>query len=177
MSEIPYAYRGEVQLLRWSETPKGRTVTLLLDPFVGEQHPFKAMKCGENGSRMQIAAVLVGDDDQPAVPPTKPKVAEKKTVEAEVKKERTPFDKIDRSQQAALRIRDEEFQAWLFHTHRDTWLDKAAKDDPKDADTADAVLKAILRIGSKCELDFPDSRAADMWDRLMTDYSVRGMVR
>ena len=47
MTELPFAYKGEAQLVRWSETPKGRTVTLLLDPFVGEQHPFKALKVVE----------------------------------------------------------------------------------------------------------------------------------
>lgn len=173
---IPFAYKGEAMLVRWSETPKGRTVTLLLDPLVGEQHPFKFLKCGENGQRMQIAAALIGDDETPTVPPTKPKVAEKKTVEAEVHKERTPFDKLPRSQQAALRCCDEEFQVWLAGKYPEIWDSHYIDGHMLSNGAANATLKDVLKIASKTELDISDAKA-DAFDRLMTDYSVRGMVR
>lgn len=163
---IPFAYKGEAMLVRWSETPKGRTVTLLLDPLVGDQHPFKFLKCGENGQRMQIAAALIGDDEKPAVPPTRPKVAEKKTVEAEVQKERT----YTRSQRAAIMCQDREFSAWLrrlCERHRPGYS--------FDMDT-DAVLKVYLGVASKKELD-TDPEAAARFDALRTDYELKDMVR
>lgn len=118
-------------------------------------------------------AALIGDDEKPAVPPTKPKVAEKKTVEAEVQKERTPFDKLPRSQQAALKCQDPEFQKYV--------LVRSGERPPEHHSNPERstvhVLKIVLGISSRRELDEPGSRQALAWDRLMTDYSVRGMVR
>lgn len=119
-------------------------------------------------------AALIGDDEQPAVPPTKPKVAEKKTVEAEVQKERTPFDKLPRSQQAAMKLQDEEFRSWLF---RDDHFARGRIESAEDQyEEATAFFKDRLKIASRKELD-SDPVKSSAWDRIMTDYSVRGMVR
>lgn len=168
------AYAGEAMLLRWSETPKGRTVTLLLDALEGDQHPFKNLKCGESGQRMQIAAVLVGDDELPVSPPVKKgPVAQldehrnSTTSDAgsspvgPTTKERTPFRDLPRSQQAALRCQDQEFIEWI---------------NAVDDSSADALLKRKLGIASKKELDIDGPKSA-AFDRLLTDYDLRHTVR
>lgn len=172
---IPFAYKGECQILRWSETPKGRTVTLLLDPFVGEQHPFKAMKCGENGSRMQIAAVLVDDQDQPAVPPTKrngpvasvtadaPAQAPMRTNAQDQDARHTPFRELKKAAQAALKLQDETFKAWLVDTY---WTGKEEIGD------YDGLLKRALDITSKKELD-GNPYKGKLWDELLTSFDYR----
>lgn len=191
---LPFAYKGEAMLLRWSETPKGRTVTLLLDPHEGEQHPFKSLKCGENGQRMQIAAVLVGDDDKP-VPPSNNSTARRATEngsdspgasgtasqphadKAEGQdKPRTPFRDMKRSAQAALKCQDEAFQEFVLlplirlgHPYPFPKMDS-------DTENADAAIKYMLGITSKRELD-TDEAAGKRWLALLTDFEFRNQVR
>lgn len=176
---IPFAYKGEAMLVRWSETPKGRTVTLLLDPLVGEQHPFKFLKCGENGQRMQIAAALIGDDEKPAEPPTKrnglpvaagcddrpgnigPHADQAKMED----KPRTPFDKLPRSQQAGIKCGDDDFDAWL----------RRLDGDVASEDTT-TLLYYHLGITSRKDLD-NDAAAAERWDRMLTSFEMRSHAR
>ena len=178
---IPFAYKGEAMLVRWSETPKGRTVTLLLDPLVGDQHPFKFLKCGENGQRMQIAAALIGDDEKPAVPPTKRNGPAPSTVElsrssqsefgphadkAEGQdKPRTPFDNLPKSQQAGIKCGDDEFDAWL----------RRLDGDVASEDTT-TLLYYHLGITSRKDLD-NDAAAAERWDRMLTSFEMRSHAR
>lgn len=180
---IPFAYKGEAQLVRWGDGPKGRTVTLLLDPHVGAEHPFKAMKCGENGSRMQIAAVLVGDDDQPAVPPTKPAGLAKQVDAADssaggrssIAGSSPAARTYTRSQRAAIMCQSPDFQAWIKLRYYRAWKDIPLNDDKPHA-TATTVLKSALGIQSRTELD-TNPEAAARFDALRTDYELRDMVR
>lgn len=178
---IPFAYKGEAMLVRWSETPKGRTVTLLLDPLVGDQHPFKFLKCGENGQRMQIAAALIGDDEKPAVPPTKksPGSSNGRTPDFDSGNggsSPSPGSKpkvYTRSQRAAIMCQDQDFQAWFASTLPGCWIGNGFDGD---AVACDYALKERLGIKSKKELD-TDLEAAARFDALRTDYELRDMVR
>lgn len=71
------------------------------------------------------------------------------------------FNELPRSQQAALKIDDQNFRRWL------------ATGDPHfrmyDADMADDAVKARLNIASKKELD-TDPEAAKRWDALLNEY-------
>ena len=156
-------------LLRWSDNNRGRTVTLELDAHSAE-HPFKGLKCGENGTRMQIVAVLVGDDEQPvSAKPTQTPQVGTVTRDAEPVKhkqeERKPYT---RSQIAALKIRDPEFQLWLGVPMQ--------MSDTGREESADARLKHRLGINSKRELDTPGP-AAEAWDKLETSFRFRDQVR
>lgn len=77
MSEV--IFKGELQLLRWSETSNGgATVTFqLADP--AELEHFKDMtlaKKGQAGQRIAAMMAEVGDDEQPVQQPGKPKGGE-----------------------------------------------------------------------------------------------------
>lgn len=53
----------EVMLLRWGESPTGRTVTFLLPEDDGP-HPFKGVKSGpSNGQRLALSVALIADDE------------------------------------------------------------------------------------------------------------------
>lgn len=158
MTELIHTYAGEAMLLRWSETPKGRTVTLLLDPLVGETHPFKNLKCGENGQRMQLAAVLVGDDENPVPPPN-------------TSTTRTPFKDLPRSAQAAIKCQDIQFRVWFCDL-----LPKCFGGEPDEISACDRELKKLLGITSKRELDTDEIKGQE-WDRLLNTYNVRDLVR
>lgn len=55
----------EVMLLRWGESPTGRTVTLLLPDDPGSQHPFKGLRTGaSNGQRLAISVALINDHEE-----------------------------------------------------------------------------------------------------------------
>lgn len=181
MTELPFAYKGEAQLVRWSETPKGRTVTLLLDPFVGESHPFKALKCGENGQRMQLAAVLVGDDDQPVPPKNGPVAARPdrevrhETATVAPMRQAEASDKprtYTRSQRAAIMCQDETFCEWLDGRYYGLFCET----EPPLHPTPNDRLKQLLGINSKKELDI-DPEAAARFDALRTDFELRDLVR
>ena len=178
---LPFAYKGQAVLLRWSDSHKGRTVTLLLED-TGERHPFGELKCGhEHGQRMQIACVLVNDAEEPVANATASSQggeAEKETPAGEVpntnaripelsqKRERT------RSQIAALKLTDPYFQNWLIPRY----ADQTEINDRPAAAIADAVLKRVLGIGSKSELDSNPAKA-EAWDRLETSFRFRDQVR
>lgn len=179
MTELPFAYKGEAQLVRWSETPKGRTVTLLLDPFVGEQHPFKALKCGENGQRMQLAAVLVGDDDQPVPPKRNGRVAQSDEQRSSSAPDAgsspaapTTARTYTRSQRAAIMCQDLQFRVWFC----DLLPTCFSVDGESDVDNCDKALKEFFGITSKSELD-TDPEAAARFDALRTDFELRDLVR
>jgi len=167
MSEIIAAYKGEALLIRWGENHNGRTVTLQLDEHVGEQHPFKSLKCGPNGQRMQIVAVLIGDDEQPIPPPSvkstpAPQVSTPAKV-ATVEKHKN----YTRSQIAALKLQDDDFCAFL---------DNVCDCEETGADNYDTLLKFHLGIKSKRELD-TDEASAKRWDALLASYDYRAHVK
>jgi hypothetical protein len=170
MDEITPAYAGEAMLLGWGETAtRGRTITLQLDEEA-TTHPFKGFKAGMNGQRMKICAVLIDDHEQPQEPdrarrsgPTK--VAEKKADGDEVHKERTPFDKLPKSQQAGIKCGDDDFDAWL----------RRLDGDVASEDTT-TLLYYHLGITSRKDLD-NDAAAAERWDRMLTSFEMRSHAR
>lgn len=72
-----------------------------------------------------------------------------------------------RSVQAALMCRKEEFSEWLH------WVNGAI---PNTLYNTDDLLKIVLGIHSKKELDTPGPKA-EAWDKLLASYEYRGMVR
>lgn len=168
---IKPAYQGEALLLRWNESGRGRTVTLQLDEHVGEHHPFKGFKAGENGQRMQLVAVLVDDQEQAIENPDHArrsgptKIAEKPADEARVQKENKP---TLRSNLAAIMVKEnQEFMAWLVDRY---WTGKEKIGD------YDGLLKRALKITSKKELD-TDPVAAERFDQLTASFAYRNTVR
>lgn len=160
-AEIPITYQGEAMLVRWSENHKGRTLTLELDPTIGEKHPFFGLKCGENGQRMQLVCVLVDDHEEPMKPP---QVGTGGELGSEAK---SPKKSLTRSQVAALKLDDETFVGWLYDTYGKGVYGHNAPD---------ALLKKLLNITSKRELD-TNPEKAEAFDRLLADYSVKDIKR
>lgn len=171
--EIVPAYQGEALLLRWGDTHNGRTLTLQLDEHFGASHPFKGLKCGPNGQRMQIICVLIDENEQPVSAgnagrqdAVEPPVV--KSENASVDKPRTPFSSLRRSAQAGMKIKERDFQEWLG----------VDTDDFKDTveRNADTELKRRLAIVSKTDLDrWPEAGAN--WDKLLTDFDTRAYTR
>lgn len=84
-------------------------------------------------------------------------------------KPRTPFRDMPRSQQAALKLQDDEFVLWLDN--------KNGNRMGIDTHTPDRLLKTVLGITSKRQLDFPDSTHGAKWDALLTDFDNRQHIR
>jgi len=74
-----------------------------------------------------------------------------------------PKKPLTRSQLAAVKLQNKDFCAWLVDTY---WTGKEEIGD------YDGVLKRVLLIGSKSELD-TNPEKADAFDRLMTDFDTR----
>lgn len=84
-------------------------------------------------------------------------------------KPRTPFRDMPRSQQAALKLEDEDFRRWVG-PHRTMTSESAWKR------VCDDMLKAKLEIDSKRELD-SDPIKGTKWDALLTDFDNRQHIR
>lgn len=142
--------------MRWAESlAAGRTLTLRLDEE-GDLHPFKGIP---HGQRMQIAVVLVNDDEEPIGP---------EAARANSFK-RKASDK--NSARAFLKCRDPVFQKWIS----DECFKKLGKASCGDAvEAAEQNLNDVLGIHSKKELDGPK---ADAWKRLLTDFDMRDLAR
>lgn len=112
----------EAMLLRWGESPAGRTVTFLL-PDDGAQHPFKGLKTGPSyGQRVALSVALISDDEtQTPAPGPKPPlgfryghvVEQTGTVAPAKPKDRKRWSELPLSQQAAIRCNDPDFQTYL----------------------------------------------------------------
>ncbi len=90
-------------------------------------------------------------------------------------KPRTPFRELPRSQQAALRCGDDEFQLWIATKYHAAWDSHyyGGQHTRTGLEAADLTLKEVLAIKSKRELD-TDHTAAARWDALLTDFDTRG---
>lgn len=80
-----------------------------------------------------------------------------------------------RSQIAALRLKDFAFGTWLSEAYREIWARAITRCETGEQ-AAEYVFKEALGIKSKTELDTEGPRAL-AFDRLLTDFSVRGIVR
>lgn len=180
MAEIKPAYAGEAMLIRWSENHNGRTVTLQLDPTLGEHHPFKGLKGGLNGQRMQLAAVLIDENEQPQCPkqpstePDSPPPVGPSEAAGEGQDTRRTFRNMPRSQQAALKCRDLEFQKWLRDTNPKAYTH--VDPDWNEAKCCDHALKLSLVISSKKDLDELPCAAED-WDKIIATFDNRHHIR
>lgn len=152
MSSVPIFFQGECLLLRWGESHKGRSVTLQLDPNVGEQHPFKSLKCGENGSRLMLVAVLIGDDETPQA---KPEAQRSASNDIPIKQGK-PFKEMPLSSQCALMCSDPRFIEWLG-------CETEAE--------AEHVIKTKLGIMSRKEL-LTNPYRAQKWRAIHTSYEI-----
>lgn len=173
-AEIKPAYMGEAMLLRWGDThSSGRTITIQLDEHVGDQHPFKGLKCGPNGQRMQVCAVLVDDHDEPQNPnktaPDSPPPVGPAEAAGEGQDTRRSFDSLPRSQQAAIKCQDKDFQHWIIGK----W---DMLGNGVSAAKADEVLKRLIDVASKREFD-TDPAKGEFWDRMLTSFKHRDQVR
>lgn len=160
------AYADECQMLSWSESDKGMRVTFMLSPLAAHTHPFKQFK---HGTRFMMAATLIGSDEtpepvrEPAVPAQQPT--------------KRHFKDLPRSQQAAIKCQDKDFQEWLGFTQLSAKLQFPDQDLQKVcADHANGWLKMELQIQSKRDLD-TDPEAASRFDSLLTDYDTRAYTR
>lgn len=99
------------------------------------------------GTRYLLAAVEIGDDEQPVKRP---------------EKELTPGEKAKRHFEASCQ--DDDFMHWFFG-----WADGAV---PTNADPREAV-KAAMHIQSANEL----LTNPEPWNRLWTEYQYRDAVR
>lgn len=192
-AEIKPAYMGEAMLLRWGDThSSGRTITIQLDEHVGDQHPFKGLKCGPNGQRMQVCAVLVDDHDEPQNPhktaPDSPPPVGPAEVAGEGQDTRRSFDSLPRSQQAGIMCGKPNFVDWLEQTaagstetdrsHYGTYEVGGGNKTWRGCteDFADDLLKEYLGITSKKELDTLPHKA-EAWDRMLASFKYREQVR
>lgn len=184
--EIKSAYLGEALLIRWGETATaGRTVTFQLDEHVGASHPFKGLKCGPNGQRLKLVAVLIDENEQPVEPDQARRCVPKKAVQdtslaSGVDEKPSHSDREwSRSQKAFLMCQDPEFQDWVnaecaAKAGRIFQIEGMVPD--ADEERANLALKELLGITSKKELD-TDPHAAARFDSMRVDFDVRGLVR
>lgn len=87
----------EVMLLRWGESPGGRTVTFLLPDDPGD-HPFKGLKAGRtHGQRLALSVALIADDE----------------TQEKIKARRRDWNELPPATQAALRCDDPVFRKFL----------------------------------------------------------------
>lgn len=119
-----------------------------------------------NPVAVAIARLDVGALNAPPVP-------EKAVEPAKVEKAETKrFCDLPRSQQAALKLRDGSFVSWIRHRYCDQFGLKRGEDMD-----ANRMLKVLLGIDSKRELDNPESGAVAAFDRLLTSFEFRDQVR
>jgi hypothetical protein len=185
MTEIKPAYLGEAMLVRWSENHNGQTVTLQLDESLNEIHPFKGLKGGLNGQRMQLVAVLIDENEQP-MHPVVLESGPDRAVSSQgshggggdtlpttdgPKGQARPI--YTRSQRAALKVKTPEFVEWLAENYDHGLEPKAFLDEE---DFGNALLKEVLGITSKRELDTMPNKASE-WDKIEASFTYRNQER
>lgn len=168
MTQTKPVYMGEAQLVRWSHSAEaGRTVTLRIDEHTAV-HPFNGLKYGGNGQRMQIVCVPVDDNEEPIQP------------EQAKAKRREPVQNGRRVLSSLAHLKchqDEAFQVWFCATFRDELTGMSFKANEPTGDYCDRGLKFVLGIKSKTILDAPGSPEGERFERIMTDFDMRDMVR
>ena len=108
------------------------------------------------------------------------------SAESQRQETRRNFRDLPRSQQAALKCQDTEFQNWLQYGYEDRlckkWFDTKAGQiideggTPTGAVVTDLVLKDVLGIDSKKQLDTSPVLGA-AWDKLLASYDFKDQVR
>lgn len=152
-------------MLRWGESPTGRTVTFLL-PDDTPQHPFRGLKCGPaHGQRLALSVALIHDDETTTAHAPAPQPSDKPASGANGNgADRRSFKELPRSQQAGILCGDVVFEKFL----RDRRGEKVVLDDNGQIDAA-ATLRRICCIDSRRDLDTGNAAAA-IFDKLRDDY-------
>lgn len=116
-----------------------------------------------NGLGVSDAPAAIGTHAEPAKDQDKP---------------RTPFKDLPRSQQAAIKCQDPEFQKWVYSTIIAPRVvgEPIAFFDDEPAEWTNQTIKSYLGIKSKTELDQEGPKAL-AFDRLITDFDLRNTVR
>ena len=139
----------EALLLRWGESPAGRTVTFLL-PDDGTVHPFKGLKTGPSyGQRVALSVALIADDETRSAPEPKP---------ARPAPDKKRWEDLDYVTQAGIRCNEPGFRQWLG----------TVINDVEGASAADLVRH---RCGVHTRKDILEgSKAGAVWRQLDNEY-------
>lgn len=86
------------------------------------------------------------------------------------------FSERPRSQQAALKCKEPDFQVWLAGKYPEVWDHFCNKIDCTSESAANLVLIDALKITMKRSLD-SNPEAAKRWDALLTDFDMRDFGR
>jgi len=161
VSDRPAAMFGSYVDAKWMRGLK--VMRVMIDVPIERSNEFLEMFGAPSGTDPVPVAIarLVAEPSGPKPAPEGPKPQEPRT--------------YTRSQIAALKIKDRNFQDWLEGEYLEVW----GKEDAHDYSTeqlTDAVLKSVLGIKSKRELDFEGSPAAINFDRIITSFDYRGQV-
>lgn len=156
----------EAMLLRWGESPTGRTVTFLLPEDSGS-HPFKGLKTGPaNGQRLALSIALIGDDESTASHEPVAQKVERATFNSDVPGSSPGGFAIhpkprSRAQRAGILCGDARFRRFLDENH--------GVHPVTGADDAAAVVRTLCRVKSRSEFD-TDEAAGKRWDWLESAY-------
>ena len=157
----------EALLLRWGESPAGRTVTFLL-PDDGTTHPFKGLKTGPSyGQRVALSVALIADDETqvPALPGVKGEAPgpdwdwddySRKWVRkpAKAAHDKKRWSDLALSAQAAIRCGENGFLNFL---------------GVQNSDEAAEMVRAYCGTSSRANIK-PDTMPGRLWQRLEGDY-------
>jgi hypothetical protein len=162
----PAAFLGTYTDLKFLSGLKVARVTLEIP--IERSQEFIGMFGTPNKADPAWCAIARMDVEALNAPTVPDKAAEPAPVE-KAKAKRSP------SQMAALKCQDPIFQEWLFET-----MGHIHTQEPTsfltDEDYADAILKEILGITSKRELDTM-AHKAEAWNKLLTSFEYRNQVR
>ena len=149
----------EAQLLRWSESHNGRTVTLQL-PADGD-HPFRGLPCGPaNGQRLAVAVALINDDET-TTPVEPPSTAPEKPASGGNGNgaDRPKGGRL--AQQAGIVCGEGAFRKFLFDKYPGAMV-------TADGDVA-AAVRALCQVSTRAEFDC-NYAAAQRWHNLHGEY-------
>jgi hypothetical protein len=129
---------GGAMLLNWASTPKGETVTFLIN-YEAERHPFlSCTRAGKDQEPTRWMAVFIEEDEQSAP------VDQVQRAAVEQALTRKPKQQIKDSNLARLFTKNERFWRYMREEHGFHVTDEFE---------ADVALKALLGIDSKADLD------------------------
>lgn len=154
--EVPYEHAGLVRDVLGDPPLGGAQVRVAIARL--HDAPSGATKDGPD------ASVKAGPPDQTSM-----------RTSAQDQDTRRTFSSLPRSQQAGIKCGDDDFRRWIEDAYTKDWNAVWEEAQPNSV-ACDKTLKNILAIKSKRELD-TDHTAAARWDSLLTDFSVRGIVR
>jgi hypothetical protein len=129
----------EAMLLRWSDSPGGKTVTLLLEDDGTGENPFKGLPTGRtNGQRLALAVVLINEAEEQKPLEPKPNGSTKPRSYA---------------QRAGILSNDPVFSTFLKEQFPTTYRAIATpRPDWSGAHIAAEIIRRISHVGSRRDL-------------------------